>query len=241
MADINGFNLPDYSSFFGTTNNTNNSYSLADWSTIKNGTYRKLMKAYYKNDDEQSKAEAAEETKQTNVKIKSQVDTLKKTASALMDKSLWEKKTLTKKDEKTGETTEYEDYDWEKITKAVKSFVDAYNDTLDESVESDNKKVLRNTVYMTQSAKSIENLLEDVGITIDEDNKLSVDEEKLKKANMADLKTLFVGKNSFADKVMQKASAINNAVSNSDAIYTKDAAYSETLAKLVSGKVDEEV
>ena len=41
-----------------------------------------------------------------------------------MKDSLWEKKQIKTKDEKTGEETTKEDYDWDSITKAVKSFVD---------------------------------------------------------------------------------------------------------------------
>ena len=36
--------------------------------------------------------------------------------SALNDSSLWEKKKIKKKDEKTGEEIAVEDYDWDKIT-----------------------------------------------------------------------------------------------------------------------------
>ena len=54
--------------------------------------------------------------------MKTSADSLKKSADALNDSSLWEKKKIKKKDEKTGEEIEVEDYDWDKITKAVKSF-----------------------------------------------------------------------------------------------------------------------
>ena len=43
--------------------------------------------------------------------MKTSADSLKKSADALNDASLWEKKKIKKKDEKTGEETEVEDYD----------------------------------------------------------------------------------------------------------------------------------
>lgn len=49
------------------------------------------------------------------------------------------KKKIKKKDEKTGEEIEVEDYDWDKITKAVKSFVEDYNDVVKEAGESNTK------------------------------------------------------------------------------------------------------
>ena len=59
-----------------------------------------------------------------------------------MTASLWEKKKIKKKDEKTGEEIAVEDYDWDKITKAVKSFVEDYNDVVKEAGESNTKDVL---------------------------------------------------------------------------------------------------
>ena len=53
-------------------------------------------------------------------------------------------------------------------------------------------------------------------------------------------KTLFTGMHSFADKVLQKSTAISRAAAGSDKTYTNNATYSDTLSKLVSGTVDEE-
>ncbi len=47
--------------------------------------------------------------------------------------SLYEKKKLKKKDEETGEEIEVEDYDWDAITKAVKTFVDDYNSVVEQA------------------------------------------------------------------------------------------------------------
>ena len=71
--------------------------------------------------------------------MKTSADSLKKSADALNDSSLWEKKKIKKKDEKTGEEIEVEDYDWDKITKAVKSFVEDYNDVVKEAGKSNTK------------------------------------------------------------------------------------------------------
>ena len=70
--------------------------------------------------------------------MKTSADSLKKSADALNDSSLCGKK-IKKKDEKTGEEIGVEDYDWDKITKAVKSFVEDYNDVVKEAGESNTK------------------------------------------------------------------------------------------------------
>ena len=72
----------------------------------------------------------------------------------------------------------------------------------------------------TSSTKANSRLLSEVGITIGKENKLELDEDKLKNANISTLKTLFTGTNSFADRIAQKADAISKAISNSAKSYT---------------------
>ena len=96
--------------------------------------------------------------------MKTSADSLKKSADALNDSSLWEKKKIKKKDEKTGEEIEVEDYDWDKITKAVKSFVEDYNDVVREAGESNTKDVLRNASWMTGMTDKNSNMLAKIGM-----------------------------------------------------------------------------
>ena len=111
---------------------------LSDYAAIKNGSYGKLMKAYYAKQDAE-KLSGKGDTSQKLTLMKTSADSLKKSADALNDSSLWGKKKIKKKDEKTGEEIEVEDYDWDKITKAVKSFVEDYNDVVKEAGESNTK------------------------------------------------------------------------------------------------------
>lgn len=250
MAGINSFN--DYSNTYN--QNQNNSYffsgltdrqasvsglDLTDYAAIRNGSYKKLMKAYYKN-QEADKSSKTEDTKQSLTAMKDKADSLKKSTAALMESSLWEKKKIKKKDEKTGEETEVEDYDWEAITKAVKAFVSDYNDVIEAAGKSDTRMILRNAVRMTSMTEQLSGLLEEVGISIGKDNKLTVDEEKLKEARVTTLKTLFTGSHSFGDKVAQKANSISKVTVQNKNTYTRNGSYSDTLSRLVSGKVDEE-
>lgn len=222
-------------------NNTNTSQglSLGDYAAIRNGSYGKLMKAYYKNQESEESSVKKTDTKQNLSMMKSNAESLKKASTALMDSGLWEKKSVTAKDETTGASTVTNDYDWEAITKAVKSFADSYNSVLSKSSDSNNKNVLRNSVSMINTTnRTAANLLGKVGISIGEDNKLTVDEVKLKKADISDLKTLFTGNGSFADQIATKASAISRATENSSGIYTRNATYSSELNNLIAGSID---
>ena len=132
MSEINNYN--DYASKYNTNVDysylfnsvqpaaTGSSFNLSDYAAIKNGSYGKLLKAYYAKQDAE-KASSGGDSVQKSAMMKSSADDLRKSAEALTDDELWEKKKIKKKDEKTGKEIEVEDYDWDKIKKAVKSFV----------------------------------------------------------------------------------------------------------------------
>lgn len=235
IFDISSSSQVDYSSLFGAASTSSSSGTdsslLTDWASIKNGTYGKLTKAYYgKQDTKASSTESEDKIKETikaNSSIKSDSSSLRTAASALSKDSLYEK--VEKKDADGNVTS---DYDRDKIYKNLKSFADAYNSVIKSSVDSDNNRVLRNALSMTKNAKANANLLSDIGITINEDNTLSVDESKVKEANISDIKSLFKGAGSFADQIDSRASEIinqinyeNNKLSNYTSAGAYDAAY----------------
>lgn len=250
MAGINGFNdysnkyntNVDYSYLFGGTQNvsTGGTFNLNDYASIKNGSYKKLLKAYYAKQDA-DKASSGKDTVQKSTIMKIGADALKKSSDALMNNALWEKKKITKIDENTGEEIQTDEYDYEAITKAVKSFIEDYNDVIDEAGESNSKEVLRNTVWMIGNTDANKNMLEKIGISIGKGNKMELDEEKLKKADINTLKTIFTGHNSFSNKISMKANSISNAAAWSTGTYKSNGTYSNTLSELVKGKVDEDV
>lgn len=217
------------------------SINLADYASIKNGSYKKLMKAYYKQEEEEKAAAAGGDSKLKLTSIKATADDLKSSAEALQKEALWQKKTFIKTDEETGEETTYEDYDWEAITNAVKKFTDAYNSMVEGAGNSDTKNVLMNTSWMTKMTASNAKLLAKAGIEIGKDNKLSVDEETLKK-NLSTTKFIFKGYNSFADKVATKAGGISDSAARAAAdkasAYDKHGAYTSPIASSAKDQVD---
>lgn len=237
----------DFSALMGGTTNPSSNL-LSDYASIKNGSYGKLLKAYYAKQDAEN-ASVSGDSRQKLTLMRSSADSLKKSADALNNSSLWEKKKIKKKDEETGEENEvedYEDYDWDSITKAVKSFIEDYNAVVGQAGDSDTKNVLRNAMWMTGITDSAENLLSKVGITIGKGNKLELDEDALKEANVTTLKALFTGSGSFADQISQKADSLSRVASNAAAkvkgtTYTSSGSYSDTLSKLFSSTLDKKV
>lgn len=110
-----------------------------------------------------------------------------------------------------------------------------------EAGESNTKDVLRNALWMTGMTDKTSHLLSKIGITIGKGNKLELDEDELKKADISSLKTVFTGYNSFAGKTAQKATGISNAANRASATYTNNGTYSKKDSSLTSSKIDKEV
>lgn len=212
-------------------------FDLSDYAMIKNGAYGKLMKAYYAKEKAERK-DALGDSSWRLTTMASNAGTMAKSAQALMSDSLWEKKAITVTDEKTGEKTTKEDYDWKAITKAVKSFVDNYNRTVENAGESNTKNVLRNAAWMTRITAVNEGMLSSVGIGIGSGSKLELDEDRLKEADISALRTLFTGNNSYADKMMNKGNAIAAAASGVGGTYTSSGIMSSVLSRVVSSRID---
>ncbi|MBQ9766426.1 MAG: hypothetical protein IJW18_09560, partial [Lachnospiraceae bacterium] len=185
---------------------TNNTFSLGEYANIKNGSYGKLLKAYYAKQEKEESA-VSEETSKEIALFKNDADDLKKAMLSIMDEELYEKKEIKDKD---GNVTK--DYDKDAIVSAMKEYVKTYNDMVDRVANSDNKNVLRNGVWMTKATSVNEGLLSEVGIAIGEGNKLKLDEETLREASMTDLKSIFTGYNSYADDVLRNTNKIATAL-----------------------------
>ena len=227
----------DLSSLFGAQQTNNNSFDysasmLSDWSSIKNGSYGKLTKAYYgKNENKNAKVseDESDEMKKTikaNNTLKNDATSVKSSLEALSKSDLYEKI-----DTKDADGNAVKGYDTAKILKNVKSFVDAYNGAIKSSVDSDNNGVLRNALSMTKITNANSNLLSEIGITINEDNTLSVDESKVKGANVNDIKSLFQGGGSYADQIEARASELINQINrenNKLSNYTAAGVYNNT-------------
>ncbi len=229
----------DITSMLGGSNNQNSGSSVggfdfANYAAIKNGSYGKLVKSYYggttksvdeakiaslntKNSEKSKKLkEEADNTEAT--RIKKDADQLKASAEALDNDELW-KKTDGK-------------LDMTKITSAVKSFADNYNKVIDQAGKVSSKEVSQDATNMVQLSINYGKILGRVGINISEDGKLSVDEDKLKKADEATLKSLFDGFGTYGSQIADKASSINRDADLSSAIYGSDATTSSALSSL---------
>lgn len=227
-----------YSSLFSSlrSDNSSSDSTLSDWAAIKNGSYGKLTKAYYnKQSSNTVSKDEADSLLKSNAEIQSGLSALKNSASELISGKLFSEKVTTEKEDGTST----EDYDYEKIYSALKSFVDDYNSVVDKASESDNNIVLRNTLNLTRMTGANSQMLSKVGITIGDGNKLSIDASTAKEADINDLKSLFEGSGSYAGSVDSYVSNIANAINaenNKLSTYSSSGAYvNSTVGSIYDG------
>jgi len=215
---------------FGNTS-SNSSYtsglysSLSEYSTIRTGAYKKLLNSYYSKTQStkasqagtnyQVKGNSTVEKKQLK-EVKDAADSLYSSAAKLTDTS--STKSLFKNAQSvTGE-----------ISSAVKNFVNDYNSLVEEAADTSNSKVTGKVSFMTSQTNAYKSSLENIGITINDDKTLTVDEKKLNSADVNDVKKLFNGSSSMAYQTFVRASSISSAAENASTtsgLYGSDGAY----------------
>lgn len=249
---INVNTKQDYSFLFqslptGNSGGLGNLNFLSDYASIKNGSYGKLLKAYYAKDVGDNKAatsttkndklttSTAADSVKTLSEIEASSDKLKESADALIAKgkdSVFNEIDITSKDE-NGHSTTTKGYDTDAIYKKVEEFVKDYNSLLDKAGDSNTTKIQNKTLSLINVSASNENLLGKVGITINDDNTLSINEETFKKADMTTVKSLFNGNASYAYRVSAQASLIDFAASTESSkanTYTYNGSYGNTYS-----------
>lgn len=204
---------PDYSSLFSSVGsaagNAASSNWLGDYAMIKSGSYGKLLKAYYaeaKSDstgqssstattskrsrtsnvldkilEEKKHPKVSKEAQEANSKLTSGLSTLKTSVSALQSD-----KTYT--DTANGQSAA------DKVVSAVKSYVSNYNDVVS---AAKNSTLANKTAYvanmMSTTAANADKLAE-IGITVNSNGTIDLNEAKLKEAGTSKVQELFSSK-----------------------------------------------
>lgn len=221
---LNGLNsgLADtYSTLLGggsSSSESGVSSLLTDYASIKNGSYGKMMKAYY------AKAAADEDDESSSKKTSS--------GSGEKDALTASSASSTYKSAEKLSTMEFSEDNLDEAYNAVSDFVKNYNSLIKNGSSSKNSDVQKQAEYLYDTMYSNYKLFAKVGITLNADRTLSLDEDTFKKGNTSTMKTLFNGVGSFADKVSSKASQMYRYANEGKSVtaknYTSSGTYSTT-------------
>ncbi len=241
----------DYSTLFSSmsagsssTNYLSNlSNMLSDYSSIKNGSYGKLVSAYYKKteNDSASSTDDTDSTSATNTSaaksaaaekkqyssLASYAKSLGSDADKLADSDTLYSKSWQDVTGEDGETSKVYDYDSSKIINAVSSFVKDYNNIISSSSGLSDVTTDARVSYMSRITSSYKNELSSIGITVNDNGKLSLDKDKMSDVGMESVKNMFSGKSGYAYQISSAASLLESSA-------TKAASNTSTYSSLGS-------
>ncbi|MBP3569101.1 MAG: hypothetical protein J6K04_08040 [Lachnospiraceae bacterium] len=209
---LNKYTTTDYSSLLSSLpkkdESTNGFENLAtEFNSIRSGSYGKLLSAYYKKmNSGDSATEAMQKETANRQLVGGNASSLKSAAKTLSKVDFYD---------------DSEGADAKKL-KAVKDFISAYNSVIDTADDVNSKGILQNAVWMTNITKKSAGLLNELGISIGDNNQLTLDETKWANANNSTKSALFNGRQSFAEKMVYKAGQMTN-FSAEKASYTASA------------------
>lgn len=156
---------------------------------VRSPSYKKNMMEEFKKalsaDSDNSEVGSAE----SEAKLSSSAKDLSKYASALASNSF---------------------NSWTNKTDAVKNFVKTYNSEIESLADATEKADLGRQATLINTTKKYSGQLEKLGITIGEDNKLSINEDILKRASDKDARLLLSGDYSYASKLGMSATRISD-------------------------------
>ncbi len=209
----------NWSSFFGSSNSTSGFGSMSnlfsDYSAIRNGSYKHLLKSYYNlgNDSntksgstgtssnvteklikERQNPVVSKEVAEANSALTKGVSDIKNSISALQKTSNYE--------DTTGGATAKS-----KVLAAVKDFASDYNNVVTNAKKSTNTAVTSNVASMMRSTSENKDALAEIGITVNNNGTITLDEKKLASADISKVQNLFS-----SDNKLSYGSTISNRI-----------------------------
>ena len=219
---------------------------LGDYSSIKNGSYSKLMKTYYSSAAassssaktsktstldkvlaERKNPTVSKEVSEANSKLTPAVNSMKSSVKTLQNADTFE-------DTSGGSDAQ------SKTQAALREYVSAYNSTLEASKKSTLTSVTSNIASIMQSTTENQDALKEIGITVNSNGTLSLDEYALDKIDISKVKDLFsaddaTGYGSTVSSRLNRASYYSSSVSSAS---STDSVATVSSATDLSGSID---
>lgn len=195
----------NYSSLFSSLGSSAGSNWLGDYAMIKNGSYGRLMKAYYSDAkssssststsgktsntsnvldkilEEKRNPKVSKEAQKANANLTAGLSSLKTSVSALQND-----KTYT--DTANGQSAA------DKVVSAVKSYVSEYNNVVTAAKDSTLTNKTAYVANMMRATSANADKLAEIGVTVNSNGTIDLNEAKLKAAGVSKVQELFSSK-----------------------------------------------
>ncbi len=191
--------MTNYSSLFNNLSTSKSSSAstnlswLSDYASLKNGSYSKLMKAYYAGEDSKIKSDSSSTDILKKIKAQDSAATVSEDAKTYntVAADADALKESVDKIQKTDLT------DKDKGYAAVKDFVDSYNTLVTSASKVEDKSIANRLDSMANNAKVYEKSLNAIGISIEKDGTLKLNEDTYRAADSGKAESLFASRGSF--------------------------------------------
>ena len=262
--DVGGGNQ-DYSYLFqglsgGSLGNLN---MLSDYAAIKNGSYGKLLKSYYGNAESTTAASSKKTARTSNVldqileekkypKVSKEAQEANSNLTAGISSLRSTVATLQNAD--TYVTTEGGTSAADKVVAAVKNYVSLYNDTVTAAKDSTLTSQTSHVAGMMRSPEANAKKLAEIGITVNRDGTLQLNQDKLKATDISKVQELFTKDDamSYGATVMARlgfasvsagsaSSKVEESTQQDKAAYDDAAALQKDIEKLTSESLFEKI
>lgn len=117
--------------------------------------------------------------------------------------------------------TRMENDNKDEVYKAFSSVVKNYNELIKNTDKSANSNVVNQASYLKTLVNNNKSAFSKIGITVNSDKSLSIDEEKFKEADMSNVKDLFSGVYSFSEKMTDRVNSIYRYATQGEALTKK--------------------
>lgn len=211
--------------------------NFGDLSLMRSGVYTKMLKSYYEQvegDSDDTEKTSSNTSNKSNyldnylAQIGSKPETKTETTA---NKTLSSVKSTAKTLETAANELigmNYDESSREDLYKAASKLVDSYNAVVESSAKSDNVSINKSVKWMTDDTKAREKQLNKIGITVGQDGKLSIDEEKFNQASLSDVRYMMEGDSSYTWKISQRATGLYNLAANQISFNSGNTFYSNS-------------
>lgn len=187
--------------------------SLANtFNSMKSAAYLRTVKNYYKNMQVSNNNTATDNTasKLQSAKLMDLKDSLKSINKNENSIKLNINSAITNRNLNLIENGSDDDKSYmNDLVNSISDFANSYNSMIDKSSDIESTSVLNNILSMTKMTRYNATSLSNIGITLGSDNKLTVNKEQLKNADLDNIDSLFGQNGSFGDYTSSKASSLS--------------------------------
>ncbi len=192
--------------------------NFGDLSLMRNGVYTKMLKAYYaKQTSSTDKTSSSGKNSSSEDYLNTINDKLSKLKTTTSDEALSSIKSGADQMKKAADAVAGIDYDktsGDAVYSKVKDLVNTYNSLVTQTGKSDLVSISQSRTWMVNDTKAREAQWNKIGITIGDDQTLTIDEKKFKEASTSDIKNFLSGASGYASRLSTKANGFYQLASN---------------------------